>query len=134
MPDVRVCIPHTLFHGVVKDRRNEVRKAFPVNLAHAVAKALKCADSNGEPSIIDYTDIDVYVMSYKSGEVSIYGPPVLITIVGYDYPERMANIKDRLTTIQKWVTGFLTNAAYFKADGAPLATVSFIPIPEGCWV
>ena len=143
MPDVTLRYPEFMFrpgpfmHEVKVDRITTMEL-----VASTVAEHLSCADYDDKPILLAPTEIDVYMVPYKTEYVHMHGAPVQLTIIGYDFPSRMDNRKDRLTAIRDILHDHLAEldvATGFvgRLDRDPiekLVSVQFIPIPDGCFV
>ena len=133
MPDVKVRVPHDLFDRVTEEHREEIRSVFIEMVAAAVAHHLSCLDYNNEDMALEPSHIDVHLITYDQRDVWMHGAPVLIEITGYDYPTRMEDIRERLAAIRHAVASFMVNRAFYRREGKQ-ASVSYVPIPDGCWV
>lgn len=118
MPDVHFWYSSSLFQDVPE---HEVKK----RLQEIVALHMDCFDDKcnwikHDPA----TQIDVLTFApIDSGS----SKDIVMQVVAYDWPDRMRNMKDRLTNIGSGV------AELFPAERGEIA-VSFVPLPVDCWV
>lgn len=99
------------------------KTSFMNDAAAVVAHALDCSNYDGEGIGLLPEHIDVFLVPHRSDDVTI-GAHLVVEIIGYDYPDRMHNIRERLTTIKQGIRD-ITGLG---------VSVSFIAIGEGCWV
>lgn len=123
MPDVKVRFPIALMNY------EKTRIRFADDAASIIARELECNDYDGKPVGLEPDHIDVHLQAYKhkSCDVRFKGAKMLIEITGYDYPERMSNIKQRLTSIKERLA-LLNGISDFD-----YIAITYIPIPDGCW-
>ena len=143
MPDVQLRFPRFMFartgfgHGTAA---NDDTMADLI--AATVAEFFDCDDYDGHPLSLTPSKVDVYMIPYNDGLMRTQGAPVFLQIIGYDYPTRMANRKDRLTSIKGVLNDFLLELNIetrfvpdldYEADN-DLIGVTFIPIQDDCYV
>lgn len=119
MPDVRIY-----------DRR--LRPALPDYVTWAlvipeiVAEQMTCMDDDGKTNEVTPEQIDLTIFQAGTHALMDKDGRVLVEITGYGFQDRMDNIDWRIMKIAialKELFGDATSVA-----------VTFIPIPEKCWV
>lgn len=120
MPDLKLRYPAGHFMSS-EDQFNCMERA-----AAAVADRLECEDYEGNMAYIGLTEIDVHFMAYQPHEARLC-TPFVVEVTGYNYPSRMADIQNRLLSIK---------SLFAKILGVRVEdiSISFIPLPDGCWV
>lgn len=143
MPDVTLRYPEFMFrpgpftHEVKVDRISTMRF-----VATIVAEHLSCADYDDKPAPLSPEEIDILMVPYGIDYVHMHGAPVQLTIIGYNFPSRMKNRKERLTAIRDILHEQLAlldvaNGFVGRLDRGEierLVSVQFIPIPDDCFV
>lgn len=134
MPDVEVrYMPRMLNTGTGEFgfARNPITVVnFLELLCEEVAKSMDCLDDNGQQIVHDpYLQIAVPVFEPIAGKSR---RSLLISVIAYDWPDRMFNIEERLGCI-----GERMRKACGLAEGN--VAVTFHPLPRGpypggCWV
>ncbi len=119
MPDVRVDWEYDLFRGIARAR-------VSCDLAESVATELSCMDNNGHEVVMNGRDhVNVFMQPF-SRAIDSSTADVVITIIGYDYADRMRDIDERLVRIG--------TAMKAQLSGSPRVSLMFVPIPGKCWV
>lgn len=126
MPDVKVYHPKGAFdEGTFRDMSKVVdpRANFRHYLEEVVSEELSGTGYEGEPIQLTPISIDVLLIPYEQGDSNLNGK-ILIEIMGYDYPERMGTIRERLSKIKERI----------KRGVEQECSISFISLRDGCWV
>ena len=122
MPDVKVYMPG--WHREDIQFTTDLQRT----LCEAVAKYLDCNDHEGIPLHLVADDIDVMCFAY--GDHDKVGAQLIIEVTGYDYPDRMANIEERLLAILR---GGIPVSIPRIASGPKTASISYIRLGKGCF-
>lgn len=126
MPDVKVRHPRGMLDAT------GVKEIFKREAQLAVAAALACYDYNSEPVNMGPDDVDIELIPYNPDDVTA-GVPVRVEVMGYNYPSRMIDIETRLARIKEALNRMVRQFLEVGKD-LPTVSVSFIPMPDGCWV
>lgn len=123
MPDVQIRYPSALITST------EIYTQFKNNVAEAVADVLECNSYDGTPVDLEPNHIDVHMIDYdyQGFQVRFKNAKLLVQIIGYDYPDRMRNIAERLMEIKRYI------ALLLGISDLDYIAITYIPIPEGCW-
>lgn len=125
MPDVKARFP--------RGRMNESDKSrFMDEVTLSVARRLECLDYDGSPVMLAPDEIDVFLEPYDEGDVRL-GSVFVIEITAYDYPDRMANIQERLGAIGADLSRESWLGHYPLPAGMKAISLSYVPLPDGCW-
>lgn len=132
MPDLKMRYPSTIFveDGVTNE---DIILGFIEHVTRFVATLLDCNDYNSAPLELKPEQIDVHLMPYQGEYTRLLGAPILVEITGYDYPERMMNINDRVIQIRDVMSAAIRGYGDYYREGGGEVAVTFIPIPRGCW-
>ena len=93
----------------------------------ATARCLRCDGPDGIRVITLVKDVGMMIFSYEDD--ARIGALLIIEVFGYDYPDRMADIDERLKRIL--VDSIPPEMVSFA--GLKKASISFIPLRDGCW-
>ena len=134
MPDLKMRYPSTIFVDEDGAASEDTIFEFIEHVTPFIAASLDCNDYHGDPVELKPEHIDVHLMPYQGEYTRFAGAPILVEITGYDYPERMMNIHSRLIQIRDIMSAAIRGfGRYYDPNGREVA-VTFIPIPDGCWV
>lgn len=122
MPDVKLWMDESI-HAVRPDLT-----LLKITVESVVAWEMSCLvptpGSADEFYQLSMDEIDITVVG------SIYGnsgASVIMEVAAYDYPDRMNNIKKRITAIATAVK------VHLKLEETQYVSITFIPVPVGCW-
>lgn len=133
MPKVKVEYPASLFLNHAKDDIDmDSMFAFSEDTAGFVALHLDCNDYDDHPIHLRQKDIDVRLEPYTSEYALFPGAPIQVEITGYDYPDRMQTIRDRLLAIQEAVVDLVEERGFTR--DSKTVSVTYIPTRDGCYV
>lgn len=125
MPDVKFRYPDRALQGLAKAELIAAIQA-------SVAKRLECLGYDEKPVSLTPDRIDVFLEPYEEEGVAL-GAVFVVEITAYGYPDRLASIASRLAAIGKDLARESWLGYYPFAKGRKSASLSYIPIPDGCW-
>lgn len=125
MPDIKVFYPEGMLDAA------GAKQDFKEDAAAVASIALDCNDYNGNPIDLEFDAIDVLLVAYAP-EDNLNGAPVRVEVAGYDYPDRMDNIQERLVHIKTSLCRKVQHCLELD-EKVTAVTVSFIRISDGCW-
>ena len=125
MPEAEVRFPRSLFNS------ESERGLFIEEIRVAVAGALSSRDYNGTMVELKPDEVDVILSPYENAAVRA-GAIMMVALKGFDYPDRMQNIGDRLKSVAEALTHRVV-VRMSVGDKQPVS-VCFIAIQDGCWV
>jgi hypothetical protein len=125
MPDVKFRVPSGLSLARTSWQH------YVLEIQEVVARNLSCRDYLGSESPIDPDGIDVFTTPYDEDSARL-GAVFFLEITGYDYPDRMATIQDRLQAICSALSISLPRLVK-PGEGIKIVSAMYYPIPEGCW-
>lgn len=99
------------------------RTDFETRLAKVIAEQMDSMDDNGQQVTHTPSQIHFPVFDMMTG---VNHDLVEMDITGYDWPNRLLDMEDRLKRITAWVRDDLDLGPY-------TVSAEFIPIPIGCW-
>lgn len=111
-------------------------KSHVIDIVRAsVAQRMNGTSYRGESLELTAQHVDIILRAYDPKDVNL-SSLFLVRITGYDYPERMNSILDRLTGIAADIECLVT--AQIKVATPPeawqkLVSVTFLPYQSGCW-
>lgn len=112
-------------------RWNRRSQQLMTELAEATARSMQCMDDDGVSRPLDTNDISIPVLEVIRGKSDNL---FIIQIYGDDYPNRLHDMADRLSSIAAAVRGHLETGPYAVDLGGGTIEASYIPIPVGGWV
>lgn len=133
--DLKVQYPQEWVIGLAK------RRTFTRLLQVVTAPALNCNGYTHDNGVTKWLalipeEIDITLLPYADEYVRS-SAPVLISIMGDAFPDRMDDIGLRLRMIQGDVSAWLRDNVDLEEGyppGSKLVSVSYTPLPVGTWV
>lgn len=121
MSDVKLYVPQDMLAG------GPFISNFVDTVAFAVARHMDGNDYDGNP--LNMTPGDVDVMPFPYPHQGKTNAVILIEVAGYDYPDRMASIGQRLEAIVQDLIEFVSTPPVGKKK----ISITFIDLQDRCW-
>lgn len=127
MPEVHVHHPSFLTKDVDRWER------FITDLRVVAGRQLSAVDpATGEMKMFTGENVGVICVAYDPA-TSQTTEMLIIQIFGYDWPDRMSNITERLQPVRELILYYFPEPWEGRA-GDGVVSLRFVSVPQACWV